>query len=91
VVAKLGSRIDHWYCAGLPGPRGMTGEALAERVRAALPAAPADGEAPGVQACQDPAAAYAAARERASENDRILVFGSFLTVSAVMQALGRST
>ncbi|MGN6580998.1 MAG: bifunctional tetrahydrofolate synthase/dihydrofolate synthase [Bordetella sp.] len=91
VVAKLGSRIDHWYCAGLPGARGMPGEALAERVRAALPVTPAGEDAPGVQACQDPAAAYAAARKRAGENDRILVFGSFLTVSAVMQALGRST
>ncbi|HEY0293795.1 MAG TPA: bifunctional folylpolyglutamate synthase/dihydrofolate synthase, partial [Bordetella sp.] len=89
VVAKLGSRIDHWFCTGLPGPRGTSGEALAEQVRAALPNAPADGEAPGVQAFPDPVAAYAAARERAGENDRIVVFGSFLTVSAVLQALGR--
>ncbi|WP_019939109.1 bifunctional tetrahydrofolate synthase/dihydrofolate synthase [Bordetella sp. FB-8] len=91
VVAKLGRRIDHWYCAGLPGPRGVTGDALAGQVRAALATLPEDGEAPSVQACRDPAAAYAAAREMAGENDRILVFGSFLTVSAVMQALGRST
>ena len=90
VVAKMGSRIDHWYCAGLPGPRGVAGEALAEQVRASLPAAPAGGEAPGVQACSDPAAAFAAARESAGENDRIVVFGSFLTVSAVLQALGRA-
>jgi dihydrofolate synthase/folylpolyglutamate synthase len=90
VVAKMGSRIDHWYCAGLPGPRGVAGEALAEQVRTSLPQAPAGGEAPGVQACSDPAAAFAAARERAGENDRIVVFGSFLTVSAVLQALGRA-
>ncbi len=91
VVAKLGRRIDRWYCAGLPGPRAVTGDALAAKVQAALAALPPDGEAPGVQACPDPAAAYAVAREAAGENDRILVFGSFLTVSAVMQALGRST
>ena len=90
VVARLGSRIDHWHCAGLPGPRGMAPQALADTVRATLPPAPAGAEGPTVQAHPDPAAAYAAAREGAGENDRILVFGSFLTVAAVLQALGRN-
>ena len=35
----------------------------------------------------DPASAYAAAHGRAGENDRIIVFGSFLTVAGVMQVL----
>jgi dihydrofolate synthase/folylpolyglutamate synthase len=90
VVAKLAGRIDNWFCAGLPGPRGMSGEDLAGQARAALPAAPAGAEAPSVQACADPAAAYAAARERAGEDDRIRVFGSFLTVAAVLRVLGRN-
>ncbi len=89
VVAKLGTRVDYWYCAGLPGPRGATGEALAEQVAAALPPVPAGGESPGVSAYADPAQAFAAARERVGENDRIVVFGSFLTVASVLQALGR--
>lgn len=89
VLAKLGTRIDHWFCAGLPGPRGGSGEHLAERVAAGLPAAPAGAEAPGVSAYPDPAQAFAAARERAGENDRIVVFGSFLTVASVLQSLGR--
>ncbi|RBL87729.1 bifunctional tetrahydrofolate synthase/dihydrofolate synthase [Streptomyces cavourensis] len=89
VVAKLGARIDHWFCAGLPGPRGGSGQALADQVAAALPAAPAAGQAPGVSAFPDPAQAFAAARERAGENDRIVVFGSFLTVASVLQSLGR--
>lgn len=89
VLAKLGTRIDHWFCAGLPGPRGGTGERLAEQVAAGLPAAPAGAEAPGVSAYADPAQAFAAARERAGENDRIVVFGSFLTVASVLQSLGR--
>lgn len=89
VLAKLGTRIDHWFCAGLPGPRGGSGEHLAERVAASLPAAPAGAEAPGVSAYPDPAQAFAAARERAGENDRIVVFGSFLTVASVLQSLGR--
>jgi dihydrofolate synthase/folylpolyglutamate synthase len=87
VVARLGSRIDYWYCASLPGPRGVSGEALAERVRASLPPVAGGSEAPGVQACNDPAEAFRAARERAGENDRIVAFGSFLTVAAVLQAL----
>jgi len=89
VVAKLGTRIDYWYCAGLPGARGTAGEDLAAHVAAALPPVPAGGESPGITAYADPAQAFAAARERAGENDRIVVFGSFLTVASVLQALGR--
>ncbi|CAM4179252.1 bifunctional tetrahydrofolate synthase/dihydrofolate synthase [Bordetella tumbae] len=89
VLAKMLGRIDHWYCAGLPGPRGGSGDDLAKHVSSALEAAPADSDAPTVQAYADPAAAFAAARERAGEGDRIVVFGSFLTVAAVLQALGR--
>lgn len=89
VIARLGSRVDHWYCAGLPGLRGLDGQALAGHVRQVLPEAEGAAETPTVQACADPAAAYAAAREKAGEGDRIIVFGSFLTVASVLQALGR--
>jgi dihydrofolate synthase/folylpolyglutamate synthase len=91
VVAKLGSRIDNWYCTGLPGPRGGPGEVLADKVRAALPATAPGTDAPLVSAYADPAQAYAAARAQAGENDRIVVFGSFLTVAAVLQSLGRKS
>ena len=90
VLAKMRGRIDHWYCAGLPGARGGTGEALARQVSAALASAPADAEAPTVQSYTDVTSAFTAARERAGEGDRIVVFGSFLTVAAVLQALGRT-
>jgi len=89
VVAKFGSRVDYWYCAGLPGPRGTPAQALADQVAAALPPLPAGSESPSIQPYADPAQAFAAARERAGENDRIVVFGSFLTVASVLQALGR--
>jgi dihydrofolate synthase / folylpolyglutamate synthase len=40
---------------------------------------------------EDPGAAYRAAREIATEADRILVFGSFLTVAAALaQVSGRN-
>ncbi|ARP90901.1 bifunctional tetrahydrofolate synthase/dihydrofolate synthase [Bordetella genomosp. 9] len=90
VVAKLGKRIDRWYCAGLPGPRGGPGQALAEQVGNALPPPSAGDEAPVIEAFDDPVQAYAAARAQAGEGDRIVVFGSFLTVAAVLQSLGRS-
>ncbi len=84
VIAKLGDRVDHWYCAGLPGPRGLSGEELAARLRARGVKEDKDSS---VHACADPAAAYAAARESMGEGDRILVFGSFLTVAGVLASM----
>ena len=43
----------------------------------------------GISNHENPAAAFAAARERAGDSDRILVFGSFLTVADVMPILKR--
>lgn len=40
VIARLASRVDHWYCASLPEPRGMSGEALAQIVRQVLAGRP---------------------------------------------------
>jgi len=84
VIAKLGDRVDHWYCAGLPGPRGLSGEELAARLRARGVKEDKDSS---IHACADPAAAYAAARESMGEGDRILVFGSFLTVAGVLASM----
>lgn len=91
VVAKLGARIDHWYCAGLPGPRGGTGQSLAGQVGRALPATASGSETATISAFDDPVQAYAAASAKAGEGDRIVVFGSFLTVAAVLQSLGRKS
>ena len=135
VVRRLASRIDHWHCASLPGPRGLSAEKLAEIVRRALGATeglaatvgtaaasdaivlpPTDSEAagpgvssesgPGVRAAPrpakrsrpvtvscsaDPVAAYREARKAASDNDRIVVFGSFSTVGPVLQEIGPET
>ena len=77
VVAALQAKIDHWFVSGLPGPRGSEAAGL-QRVLAAA-------GIHSVTACADVAAAYSQACERATENDRILVFGSFYTVAAVMQ------
>jgi dihydrofolate synthase/folylpolyglutamate synthase len=79
VCAKLRGRVDRWYAASLDNPRGATAADLAR----AIAAADAGGE---VREFPTPAAALAAAREDASADDRIVVFGSFFTVANVMAA-----
>ena len=82
VVRLLKGRIDTWHLTSLPGPRGVGAHDLAQILAEC-------GIKEGVFEYETPAAAYAAARARAGENDRIVVFGSFLTVTDVMQALNR--
>jgi dihydrofolate synthase/folylpolyglutamate synthase len=78
VIAAVQARIDRWFVATLPPPRGAPAAHLRERLVAA-------GVAPSaIESFEEPGAAYRAARERATEADRIIVFGSFLTVAAVL-------
>jgi dihydrofolate synthase/folylpolyglutamate synthase len=80
VCRALKGRFSAWFAADLFVPRGATAAALAD----AIASAGAGGE---VACFENPLAAYAAARKRAGENDRIVVFGSFHTVAEVMQGL----
>ena len=80
VIATIKGRIDFWFVAGLPGDRGMSAELLGEKLCA-------QGLEKKFSLHMSVAHAYAAAREKASENDRILVFGSFGTVAEVMRQL----
>jgi dihydrofolate synthase / folylpolyglutamate synthase len=79
VVQALKQRIDSWHCAGLPGARGATGEALLQSLMAA--------GVSGAQGHENIAAAFDAARDEARENDRIIAFGSFLTVAEVAKRI----
>lgn len=79
-AALLRNRVDHWLAVSLPGARGLSSEALAARLRA--------GGVDGQIDCYDtPEAAFTQARRSAGEGDRILVFGSFLTVADVLEAV----
>jgi dihydrofolate synthase/folylpolyglutamate synthase len=80
VVDALRPRIDRWFVAGLPGARGGGPAGMREAVLAAGVERAAVGD------YDDVAAAFRAAREAASEADRIVVFGSFLTVAAALAA-----
>lgn len=79
VIRLLRDRVDHWLVATLPGPRGLTAERLAAILREA-------GVTAEIVEHASPASAYEVARGRAAEGDRIVVFGSFLTVADVMAA-----
>ncbi len=77
-LAALKGKVSHWYVASLDVPRGAAAATLANV---------AEGLGGSVARFDDVAAAFAAARKAAGENDRILAFGSFYTVAAVMRAL----
>ncbi len=80
VIKLIRGRIDHWHIAGLPGERGASAQHLASALRA-------QGIVEPVTTYTTIGSAFEGARERAGQNDRILVFGSFLTVSEVLQVL----
>jgi dihydrofolate synthase/folylpolyglutamate synthase len=77
VVNAVKTGIAHWLIAGLEGARGA-GIAEIEQVLAGAGVS-------AVTACSEVAAAYLQACDMAAENDRIVVFGSFYTVAAVMR------
>ena len=85
ILTHLVERIDHWYLTDLPLPRAASAASLAEALtRAGVVPSAVSGAERSIQCFATPADAYAAARERATENDRIAVFGSFFTVAGVM-------
>ena len=75
VALAMAHVCQTWLCADSPGSRGQSGERLAQRIRLALPGAKVNAFGPLDDAMQ--AALFAA-----QNNETILVFGSFSTVSA---------
>jgi dihydrofolate synthase / folylpolyglutamate synthase len=80
VIAAISARVDRWYVATLPPPRGASSAALRERLQAA------GIDAAAIREFEDPARALRTACEESAEADRILVFGSFQTVAAALSA-----
>src|SRR5512143_203953 len=77
VFAALEGEIDAWWTCTPESPRARDAGALADVLRTHAGAAE-------VRVQPDVNAALAEARRAASEGDRILVFGSFYTVAAVL-------
>jgi dihydrofolate synthase/folylpolyglutamate synthase len=81
-LRMLAGRIDGWLLCGLDVPRGATAQTLAAVVKA---------ERLGgwVECFSSPAEAFGRAMGLAEEDDRIIVFGSFHTVAAVLREIGQ--
>ena len=79
VLDIVKDQFDEWHIAPLDVPRGMTAEALVRKL--------SEHDIENVKVFENIEKAYRAALEKAGENDRIVVFGSFHTVAAVMAAL----
>ncbi len=95
IVAALKDRVDHWLVVDLPGERAARAAWIAERLQAAgvgtAGMQPADGrpatqerEVSTIECFADPSSALAAAQRAARPDDRIVAFGSFLTVADIL-------
>ncbi len=77
VVALLAPEVDHWIVGGLQGTRGVSSEDMLKVVESEVKDSVVDSFA-------NVKLAYEAVLEGAKRNDRIIVFGSFHTVAAVL-------
>jgi dihydrofolate synthase/folylpolyglutamate synthase len=77
ILQTVGTRVDHWYF-----PRFEDVPRSVDPTQFKMPADGASG-----QVCADFAAAWEQLRERVAPGDRVLVFGSFITVGAALEQL----
>ncbi|SCX09001.1 dihydrofolate synthase / folylpolyglutamate synthase [Nitrosomonas eutropha] len=82
-IRVLKNNVDHWLIAGLDVARGATGNEILKALRDA-----GIEEQERVRVFQNVQSAYVYAREHASSDDRICVFGSFHTVSLILKNHG---
>jgi len=81
VAKQLETSVNRWFLGPTTGIRGQDAKALAAQVRAGV----------GSIACYESISeALAAARGEAGRDDRIVVFGSFVTVAEAMRELQRA-
>jgi len=80
ILARMAPLVDVWHFTDLPTPRAAKAEQLAESLRRAVATT-----AETVHTHASPVDALAAALAAADPADRIVVFGSFYTVGAVLE------
>lgn len=88
VIALLADDVDEWHCAGLDTlARGMKAGVMAQTVRCAVEREGAD-----VKLCPASTVSQACAEalEAARPEDRVVVFGSFHTVSEALEYFGQA-
>lgn len=81
IVRALAPVFDRWFLVSVDGPRGLDARSIRRR-------APAVADRCAPEALESMTEALAAARSACRPDDRVVVFGSFLTVSAAFDALG---
>jgi len=79
VATALADAIDIWWIAGLDCQRGMSADELADKLKMVISEDKVEQE-------KDVEQAYRQALSYAKQGDRLLIFGSFHTVEAVMTA-----
>jgi dihydrofolate synthase/folylpolyglutamate synthase len=85
VISHLKDKIDHWYLSELPLPRAADTHYLADCLRqSGVQESTEKGSECTIRLFPNPQEAIIEAKRVATENDRIVVFGSFLTVAGVM-------
>src|SRR5260364_52519 len=84
--------VQHWHLTDLPAPRAAPAVQIKALLHEMLPVtqtSPVSKRARmDIRCFTNAVDAYSEARARAKENDRIVAFGSFYTVAAVMMGLG---
>lgn len=74
VVTVMQGEIDEWFCAGLDSSRGLNADGMAKIVKQVVSNVKLCSQSTVTEACN-------AALARARAEDRIIVFGSFLTAA----------
>ena len=82
ILVRMAPVVDDWHFCELPSKRAASAQSLARLYAAIAGSRP---EPVNVECHADPQAALRAAVERADPADRIVVFGSFLTVGGVLR------
>jgi dihydrofolate synthase/folylpolyglutamate synthase len=80
MLTRMIPLVTHWHVCDLPSPRAARAHDLASILKSMAGVA-----AQQVFTHDSPAQALAVARENADPTDRIVVFGSFLTVGGVIE------
>src|SRR5258706_15535031 len=83
VLRELAPRVTRWHFSSLQGARGAPAQELERALRSTGVSAPAFLH-------DSPAQAFVAASDAAGEGDKIVVFGSFLTVGEITAWLGKN-
>lgn len=89
VLAELVPVVDEWYFASLHNQRGASANILSDSLRLAQSAVANNNSAAPTFEYQDLNAAWHAINRAAKDDDTVIVFGSFYTVSGIKLLIGK--